>query len=171
VNAARHEPFFPLRLHLTVIGKLKSGPERILVEDYVDRTARIGRAAGFASITVHELAESKARSPDLRRRDESHRLLAALPPGAFIIVLDERGKPLSSGGLAQLLRRRTDSGLADLAFVIGGPDGLSRELIDEAGLALSLGPMTWPHRLVRVMLAEQIYRSVTILLNHPYHRP
>jgi 23S rRNA (pseudouridine1915-N3)-methyltransferase len=159
-----------LRLHLSAIGKLKHGAERELAGYYLDRAQKLGRSIGVASILVHELVESKAASADLRRRDESRRLLASLPPDAFTIALDELGKLLPSSGLAEQLRSCADSGVADVAFLIGGPDGLSRDLVSSARLTLSLGPMTWPHRLVRVMLAEQIYRSVTILLNHPYHR-
>ncbi len=159
-----------LRLHLSAIGRLKSGPEHELTADYLDRAAKLGRRAGFALIAVHELAESKATSAALRRKDEAERLLVSLPTGTFLIALDETGKQLSSSALANELARRRDAGVADLAFLIGGPDGHPADFAARARLVLSLGPMTWPHRLVRVMLAEQIYRSVTILVNHPYHR-
>jgi 23S rRNA (pseudouridine1915-N3)-methyltransferase len=86
-------------------------------------------------------------------------------------VLDERGKVLSSAGFADLLKRHLDGGTSDLAFLIGGPDGHAQSIRDSAGLLLSFGAMTWPHRLARVMLAEQIYRAVMILRDHPYHRP
>ncbi len=95
----------------------------------------------------------------------------AVPPRAFTIVLDEGGKPLSSETFARLLRHHIDAGTQDLAVLIGGPDGHAPATRDKAGLLLSFGPMTWPHRLVRVMLCEQIYRAVTIMVNHPYHRP
>ena len=104
-------------------------------------------------------------------QEEAESLASALPPKAFTVVLDERGKPIGSAGFADLLRRHLERGTADLAFLIGGPDGHAPSTREAAGLVLSLGPMTWPHRLVRVMLAEQIYRAVTILVNHPYHRP
>lgn len=94
-----------------------------------------------------------------------------LPPKASLIALDERGSQLTSGGFADLIRRHLERGTSDLAFLIGGPDGLAEALCKDAALVLSFGSMTWPHRLCRVMLAEQIYRAVTILVNHPYHRP
>ena len=103
--------------------------------------------------------------------EEARLIATALPPKAYSIVLDERGKPLASAPFAQLLQRHLDSGTPELAFVIGGPDGHAPETRGRAGLLLSLGAMTWPHRLARVMLFEQIYRAVTIMVNHPYHRP
>lgn len=159
-----------MRLHVAAIGRLKPGPEQALAAEYLDRAAKLGRRAGFSSIAVHELAESRAASAPLRTSDEARRLLAALPAATFLIALDPEGKALSSTGLAGELARRRDSGVADLAFLIGGPDGHGAAIAAEAKVTLSFGPMTWPHRLVRVMLAEQIYRSVTILTNHPYHR-
>jgi 23S rRNA (pseudouridine1915-N3)-methyltransferase len=159
-----------MRLHVSAIGRLRQGPELGLAQAYLDEASALGRRAGFTAITVHELAESRARAASLRRKEESARLVAALPVGSLLIVLDERGRQLSSRALADELARLRDSGLADLAFLIGGPDGHDPDLTARARLALSLGLMTWPHRLVRIMLAEQIYRSVTILINHPYHR-
>jgi 23S rRNA (pseudouridine1915-N3)-methyltransferase len=93
-----------------------------------------------------------------------------LAPKAFTLVLDERGKSLTSAGFSQLLQRHLDQGTQDLAFLIGGPDGHGAEIRKSAGQLISLSEMTWPHRLVRIMLLEQIYRAVTIMVNHPYHR-
>ena len=102
---------------------------------------------------------------------EEGRLVAgALPPKGFSVVLDERGKALASEAFAELLRRHLDGGTPDMAFLIGGPDGHAPEIRETAGLLMSFGPMTWPHRLVRVMLFEQLYRAVTIIAGHPYHR-
>jgi 23S rRNA (pseudouridine1915-N3)-methyltransferase len=98
-------------------------------------------------------------------------LISALPARSSTIVLDERGKALSSAGFADLLKNHLGRGTSDLGLMIGGPDGHGQAIRDSAGFILSLGAMTWPHRLVRTMLAEQIYRAVTILINHPYHRP
>ena len=102
---------------------------------------------------------------------EASGLMSALPAKASTIVLDERGKALSSAGFADLLKNHLNRGTSDLGLMIGGPDGHGQAIRDSAGFILSLGAMTWPHRLVRAMLAEQIYRAVTILINHPYHRP
>ena len=135
------------------------------------RAAAAGRSLGLAAPVVHELAESRREAVAARPAEEAQRLTAALPPRVFKVVLDERGKVLSSAGFADLLKRHLDGGTSDLAFLIGGPDGHAQSIRDSAGLVLSFGAMTWPHRLARVMLAEQIYRAVMILRDHPYHRP
>jgi 23S rRNA (pseudouridine1915-N3)-methyltransferase len=142
-----------------------------LVEDYVARGAAAGRSLGIAVPAVHELAESRREAVAGRLAEEAQRLTAALPPRVFKVVLDERGKVVSSAGFADLLKRHLDGGTSDFAFLIGGPDGHAQSIRDSAGLVLSFGAMTWPHRLARVMLAEQIYRAVMILRDHPYHRP
>ena len=159
-----------MKLHVAAIGKLKVGPERQLADDYFGRVGQMGRSVGITSLTVTEHAESQAKTAELRKADEAARLLGACPAASLIIALDERGRNLSSEELAAEIKRRLDSGVSDLAFLIGGPDGHSSAVQARAGLTVALGKMTWPHRLVRIMLAEQIYRSVTILLNHPYHR-
>ena len=141
------------------------------MEDYVARGAAAGRSLGIAVPAVHELAESRREAVAERLAEEAQRLTAALPPRVFKVVLDERGKVVSSAGFADLLKRHLDGGTSDLAFLIGGPDGHAQSIRDSAGLVLSFGAMTWPHRLARVMLAEQIYRAVMILRDHPYHRP
>jgi 23S rRNA (pseudouridine1915-N3)-methyltransferase len=107
---------------------------------------------------------------DERRRDEAVRLRAQIPKGAALIALDERGKNIASADLAQKIGDMRDGGRRNLAFAIGGPDGLDAAFRGEADLALSFGLLTWPHQLVRVMLAEQLYRIATILAGHPYHR-
>lgn len=106
----------------------------------------------------------------MRKQREGERLIAAVPTGARVVALDERGKSLDSPAFAALLKRWQDEGVGDLAFVIGGAEGLSGALLARADLTLSFGPMTWPHLLVRVLLAEQLYRAQCILDGHPYHR-
>jgi 23S rRNA (pseudouridine1915-N3)-methyltransferase len=159
-----------LRLQVIAVGRLKPGPEKLLAEDYQERAAGLGRKAGLAKIAVTEFAESQASSAAARMSEEAKLIAGALPSKSFTIVLDERGKAMASEPFAALFRKHLDGGTQDLSFLIGGPDGHAPETRDSAGLLLSFGPMTWPHRLVRVMLFEQIYRAVTILLNHPYHR-
>jgi 23S rRNA (pseudouridine1915-N3)-methyltransferase len=156
-----------LRLQVLAIGKLKAGPEKTIAEEYKLRLEGLGRKAVITKLTVSDFSESQAQTAAQRQDDES-KLLATK---ACTLVLDERGKAQSSADFAQALQRHLDQGTQDLAFLIGGPDGHSDETRQKAGQLLSFGPMTWPHRLVRVMLFEQIYRAVTILVNHPYHRP
>ncbi|MGQ0486410.1 MAG: 23S rRNA (pseudouridine(1915)-N(3))-methyltransferase RlmH [Hyphomicrobiales bacterium] len=160
-----------MRISVLAVGRLKTGPEKTLAEDYLTRLKGSGPKAGVSRIAVGDFAESRAPTVDRRQSEEARMLWGAIPPKAFTIVLDERGKPLSSKAFAGLIRRHIDAGTPELAFLVGGPDGHAPETRERAGLLLSFGPMTWPHRLARVMLCEQIYRSVTIMVNHPYHRP
>jgi 23S rRNA (pseudouridine1915-N3)-methyltransferase len=159
-----------LRVTVIAAGRLKPGPERLLAEDYLTRAQGLGRKCGIARIGVAEFSESQASSAAARMADEARLFHSALPPRCFSIVLDERGKALASEDFAELLRRNLDGGTPDMAFMIGGPDGHAAETRSTAGLLMSFGPMTWPHRLVRVMLFEQIYRAITIITGHPYHR-
>lgn len=158
-----------MRLAILSVGKLKAGPEAALCEDYLKRLSGLGRTAGIAQVKLSEFAESQLPGASLRQQEEAELLNRAAPEKASRIILDERGKALASLELAGLLRRHLEQGTPDLCFLIGGPDGHA-EAIRKSGQVISFGPMTWPHRLVRVMLLEQLYRSVTILLNHPYHR-
>ena len=159
-----------MRLQVLAVGRLKPGPEKLIAGDYQTRAEGLGKKPGMSRITVTEFAESQSPSPAARIGEEAGWLCAALPPKAFSIVLDERGKAMASEAFAAMLQRHLDGGTQDLSIVIGGPDGHAVSTRDQAGLLLSFGPMTWPHRLVRIMLFEQIYRAVTILVNHPYHR-
>ena len=160
-----------MRLQVLGIGRLRAGPEKLLADDYQTRLEGLGRKAGITRVTVTDFAESQAQTAGLRQDEECKLLTAALAPKAQTLVLDERGRPLASEDFSKLLQRHLDQGTPDLAFLIGGPDGHAAETCQKAHQLISFGPMTWPHRLVRVMLFEQIYRAVTIMVNHPYHRP
>lgn len=155
---------------MIAIGRLKPGPEKTIAGEYLTRAEGLGRKCGITGIGVTEFAESQAASPAMRVAEEERRIAAALPAKGFSVVLDERGQAMASAAFADLLRRNLDGGTADMSFLIGGPDGHAPAIRDGAGLVVSFGPMTWPHRLVRVMLFEQLYRAVTILAGHPYHR-
>ncbi|MBN8630965.1 MAG: 23S rRNA (pseudouridine(1915)-N(3))-methyltransferase RlmH [Rhodobacterales bacterium] len=155
-----------MRLHLCAVGRLRSGPERDLVDDYLQRLDRTGRPLGLGPATEHEVEDKKGGG----KAAEGALLSRAIPDGAALCVLDERGKTLSSPELADMLARWRDGGRQDAAFVIGGADGVDPGLRDRADLAVSFGRMVWPHMLVRVMLAEQLYRAATILAGSPYHR-
>ncbi|WP_421693292.1 23S rRNA (pseudouridine(1915)-N(3))-methyltransferase RlmH [Aestuariivirga sp.] len=159
-----------MKLSVIAAGRLKPGPEKSLADDYLTRAQGLGRKCGISRIGVTEFNESQASSAAARMTEEGRLIAGTLPPKAFTIVLDERGKALPSEAFAELLRRHLDGGTGDMAFLIGGPDGHAPETRETAGLILSFGPMTWPHRLIRVMLFEQLYRAVTIIAGHPYHR-
>jgi 23S rRNA (pseudouridine1915-N3)-methyltransferase len=159
-----------MKLHILAIGRLKAGPEMALFDDYLKRAQGLGRSCGVSAIEARDFPESKL--PDARGRmaAEGALLAGAAPTPSYRVVLDEKGKALASDDFARLFQRQLDQGAGSLAFFIGGPDGHAPEMRRQADLLLSFGPMTWPHRLARVMLAEQIYRVVTILVKHPYHR-
>lgn len=159
-----------MRISLFAVGRLKTGPEKELVARYLDRLAKTGPATGLELARIVEVNESRATSADTRKRDEAAQLEKALPEGALLILLDERGKALDSEGFARLIGDWRDNGKRDLMVAIGGADGLDPALHARADAVLNLGRMTWPHQIVRILIAEQLYRAVTILSGHPYHR-
>lgn len=155
-----------MKLTIAAVGRLRAGPEAALLGDYLDRAGRTGRQLGLGPVRVIEIDERKAAAAD-RQAD---RLVNAIPEDAEAMALDERGEALTSAAFASLLADRRDAGVGELAFLIGGADGHGSAARERAGRLLSLGPMTWPHVLARVMLAEQIYRACSILAGKPYHR-
>lgn len=159
-----------MRLTLVAVGRLKAGPERRLLERYWRRVEAGAKALGLAPAALLEIAESRARDQLTRKGEEGRRLADAVKGADVVVALDEGGRQLGSRALADLIAGRRDSGARHLAFCIGGPDGLADELLRAVDLRLSLGPMTLPHGLARIVLAEQLYRAGTILSGHPYHR-
>ncbi|MYA89417.1 MAG: 23S rRNA (pseudouridine(1915)-N(3))-methyltransferase RlmH [Boseongicola sp. SB0662_bin_57] len=154
-----------MKLQVAAVGRLRPGPEADLVSDYLARAGRTGRQVGIGPVDIQEVEARKGGT------QEEARLLAKATAGTKpLVVLDERGTSLNSPGLAARLEAWRDLGHRQATFVIGGADGVASTLRDRADLVLSLGPMVWPHMLVRVMLAEQLYRSVSILSGSPYHR-
>jgi 23S rRNA (pseudouridine1915-N3)-methyltransferase len=158
-----------LRLSVLAVGRLKSGPERELVERYRQRIESMGRGLGFAGLDIVELPESRARRDDDRRAEEASGLLEKAG-SSVLVVFDERGKSLSSEALAERIGRWRDEGRASLACIVGGPDGLDPGLRQRADLVVSFGALTMPHQIVRALVAEQLYRALTIIAGHPYHR-
>jgi 23S rRNA (pseudouridine1915-N3)-methyltransferase len=155
-----------LRIRIAAIGRMRRCPEAALIEDYRDRATLAGQRLGLGPVEIVET--ETPRDGDKAR--EAEWLLKAAPAGARKILLDERGDEWASRALASKLADWRDSGLVAACFWIGGPDGVSPALRQAADDKLAFGPQTWPHKLVRVMLAEQIYRAVTILSGSPYHR-
>ncbi|MGR3760938.1 23S rRNA (pseudouridine(1915)-N(3))-methyltransferase RlmH [Roseobacteraceae bacterium NS-SX3] len=155
-----------MRLHICAVGRLRSGPEKSLIDDYLTRFDRAGRAMGLGPARVVEVEDKK----NAGMAAEAALLRKALPKGAVICTLDERGKVITSPEFAERLAGWRDSGRQDLALIIGGADGIDPGLRAEADFSISFGKMVWPHMLIRVMLAEQIYRAATILAGSPYHR-
>lgn len=159
-----------MRVTVLAVGRLKRGPERQLAERYQERASKAGRALGFRSLEVVEIDESRNRDPERRMLEESIAIANALPERAAVVLLEENGQNIGSATFAEYLASWRDGGRQDAAFVIGGPDGLAPTLHDRAAMRLSLGALTWPHQIVRILLMEQIYRAMTILAGHPYHR-
>jgi 23S rRNA (pseudouridine1915-N3)-methyltransferase len=169
-----------VKLTLLAVGRLKAGPERELVARYGARITASARPLGMSGPEMIEISESRARREDDRRSEEALAIRNHLTRGTGsgsgnggnrrLILFDERGKSVSSPDFAAQLASWRDNGVAAAAFVIGGPDGLDPLLAQEAALTLSFGRLTLPHQLVRVLVAEQIYRGLTIMGGHPYHR-
>jgi 23S rRNA (pseudouridine1915-N3)-methyltransferase len=155
-----------MRVHLVAVGRLRAGPELDLIKDYLTRFDRTGRALGLGPAQVIEVEDKKGGG----MAAEAALLEKAIPNGSLICCLDERGKVMSSLDFADQLSGWRDNGRQDVAFVIGGADGIDPALRERADVRLSFGKMVWPHMLVRVMLTEQLYRAASILAGAPYHR-
>jgi len=155
-----------MRIHICAVGRARNGPERALVDDYLGRFDKGGRALGLGPARMIEVEDKKNGGMP----GEAALLRRAIPNGALICTLDERGKLMSSPDFSNLLARYRDNGRPDMAFVIGGADGLDPSLRAQGDISISFGQMVWPHMLVRVMLCEQLYRAASILAGSPYHR-
>lgn len=155
-----------MRLAVAAIGRIKAGPERALADDYRERADAAGRALGLGPVTEREIDPRRLNGPEA----ETAALLAAAPAGAKLAVMDERGRALPSRAFADTIALWRDSGARDAVFLIGGAEGMAQAARDRADLVLAFGPATWPHRLARVMLYEQIYRAFTILGGSAYHK-
>jgi len=151
-----------MRLWLAAVGKAKPGPEQDLFRQYAGRLT--------PPLTLREVEEKRTLTSPERKLREAELLLGAVPNAATLVVLDERGKTLTSPAFAEKLGRWRDDGIGDVAFVIGGADGHGDAMRQRADLLLCLGAMTWPHMLVRALVAEQLWRAQAILSGHPYHR-
>lgn len=159
-----------MRLSILAVGRMKSGPEQELYDRYAGRIAKAGKPLHFMGIDLHEVAESRAQDTPQRKSEEASQLIKLAGEGTRIILLDEHGKDFTSTQFADLLKGEQDEGTTKLAFAIGGPDGHGDELKQIAAKTIRLGKMTWPHQIARILLAEQVYRAITILSGHPYHR-
>ena len=159
-----------MRITICAVGRLKRAPEAELSADYQARAEKLGRQVGLSKVDIVEVAEAQEAQGAARKAREADALKAKLSAGALIICLDEHGQHVDSKEFSTIIKSAAESGTSELAFVLGGPDGLDPDLLASATRTLCFGRMTWPHRLARVMLLEQIYRAVTLMVNHPYHR-
>lgn len=156
-----------MKIAILAVGRMRPGPEKLLFDDYVLRFDRSGRALGLGPARLLEVEDRKNGG----MAAEAALLARALPPGSAVAALDERGRTMTSPEFAETLAGWRDRGQQEVAFLIGGADGLAPDLRERADLLLSFGPMVWPHMLARVMLSEQLYRAASILAGAPYHRP
>ena len=159
-----------MRITLVCVGRAKAEAEQVLCDTFLKRARDAGGKLGFSQIELVTVETSRAPSAQARMVQEAERLSRRIPSGAHRIVLDERAHSLGSVAFAGRLAALRDSGTRDLVFVVGGPDGVVATFREDVEERRSLGPQTWPHLLVRAMLAEQIYRGFTVLRGHPYHR-
>jgi 23S rRNA (pseudouridine1915-N3)-methyltransferase len=159
-----------MQIGICAVGRMKSGPEKELVTRYLDRAEATARPLGLTGFNVTEIMESRASSTNARKTEEARQIIGALPTSGEIVTMDERGKAWDSVKFAEWISQLRADNVQSLNFVIGGADGLAPDLLTRASFKLSFSPFTWPHQLVRIMLAEQLYRTTTILTGHPYHR-
>ena len=159
-----------MRVVVAAVGRLKQGPERELAERYRKRAVEAGRSAGLSAVDVVEIKESRAGDTARRMVEESIAIANLIPERAVTAILDARGESISSAAFAGRLQDWRQQNKPAVVFIIGAADGLAPSLREKANLAMAFGTATWPHQLVRVMLLEQLYRAVTILSGHPYHR-
>ena len=159
-----------MRIVVAAVGRLKQGPERELAERYRKRASDAGRSAGLSAFDIVEIKESRAGDAGRRMLEESIAIANIVPDRAVTVILDERGENLSSAVIAGRLQDWQRQDKPAVVFIIGAAGGLAPSLREKASLAIAFGATTWPHQLIRIMLLEQLYRAVTILTGHPYHR-
>lgn len=164
-----------MRIDIIAVGRAgRDSPEHQLSETYNARSTALGAQLALGPVAVHSVEDRQSRRRNIADADrparEAKLLMAQIPENALVVTLDATGRQMSSEAFADALASHRDQGIRNLAFVIGGAQGLAPELRTRAQWSLSFGAMIWPHMLARVMLSEQIYRAVTILVNHPYHR-
>lgn len=155
-----------MRVTISAVGRLRAGPERTLIDDYLKRFDRTGRNLGLGPTKIIEVEDKKRGG----KRAEAALLEKTINSGAVTCALDERGKTFSSPQFADRIAQTRDNGTSEIVFLIGGADGIDRSLVAQVDFVVSFGSMVWPHMLARVMLCEQLYRAASILAQSPYHR-
>lgn len=159
-----------MHIDILAVGRMKSGPEQELYDRYAERIGKVGKPLHFFGPRLIEIAEARSSNAEIRKEVEASELIEKSDQGSRIFLLDETGKDCSSSEFSQMFVSAQEEGIKSIGFAIGGPDGHGKALRSRAYRSIRLGSQTWPHQLVRVMLAEQIYRALTIIAGHPYHR-
>ena len=152
-----------MKISVIAVGRLRSGPEKSLSDHFMNRLT-------FWQVTLREVEQKKRLDGEALKRAEGELILSAVPDGAVLVALDERGASLTSRQFANQIADWQDDGAGDITFAIGGADGLSDAVRAKARLVMCFGAMTWPHFVVRGLLFEQLYRAQQIIAGHPYHR-
>lgn len=155
-----------MKITIRAASLIKSGPERELIDEYIKRASGIARNLGFSNISESAVDTRKAKS----RSDETNMIVSCATSSDVLVILDERGKALTSRQMAKQISRWRDDGHGQMIVAIGGADGFEPSALPPNTVKWSFGTQTWPHKLVRVMIAEQIYRALSILAGSPYHR-
>lgn len=159
-----------MKLTICAVGRLKNGPERELWQRYATRISSIGKSQCIDPLKLIEISEARDANASARKSAEASKLASKLGSSDLIIALDENGTQVTSNEIAATLQREADAGRSAITFLIGGPDGLSPDLLDQTKEKWAFGRITLPHGVVRAILAEQLYRALTIMAGHPYHR-
>jgi 23S rRNA (pseudouridine1915-N3)-methyltransferase len=158
-----------MKLKVISIGHLKNNPILEIQKDYESRISSFSKSIGIKSIKIKELPISKKSSIKERQKEEAKIISQYIKKENLNIFLDGNGENINSIDISNIISKNSFDG-KDLVFFIGGPDGFSNEILKTANKIISFGKVTWPHKLIRIMLLEQLYRGITILNNHPYHR-
>jgi len=156
-----------VKIVVVAVGRLKAEYARLGCQTFFDRAQR---ALPLKVVETRDAHRRRGMSPDKCKEEEAKLLLAAVPDGATVVALDERGREWTSREFSQWMGARRDDGVSSLVFLVGGPDGLHPRVRKRAHRVWSLGAMTLPHELARLVLSEQIYRATTLLAGAPYHR-
>lgn len=159
-----------MQIFIGAIGRLKKSDELNLCNKFETRIKNAGAQLGFTQLNHLDFDEAKSPQVQTRKTEEAKKLLNAVPKGALIVALDENGKHFTSPEFSTKIANYRDDGYPAIAFLLGGPDGHGQDVLNQADLKLSLSKMTWPHQIARALLFEQIYRAITIMSGHPYHR-
>ena len=158
-----------MKLKVISIGQLKNNPILEIQKDYESRILNLSKSVGIKSIEIKELPISKKSSIKERQKEEEKIISQHIKQDNLNVFLDGKGENINSVDISQIISESSFNG-KDLVFFIGGPDGFDEKIIKVANKIISFGRVTWPHKLIRIMLLEQLYRGITILNNHPYHR-
>ena len=159
-----------MKCQIFAIGRLKKGPELELFERYFERAQAMGKSLGVSHLKCHDYVESRVATTEQRQRQEAELLFSKMPNSKHcFIVCDEKGRNVTTHELTKIIDNARENG-QDVSFCLGGADGHSDLMREKADHIISMGKMTWPHQLARVMIMEQIYRCFSLMAGHPYHR-